>query len=196
VAGRAGHPRGAELDELLTQTGRGSTAAFEQLYDAVAGSAYGVALRVVRDPAMAEDVAQEALLEVWRHAARFSRTSGSARSWILSIAHRRAVDRVRSEQAHTNRLKAHTDAAQASAASDDEPVDQVVDTLYAQWEAARLRAGMATLTELQREALQLTYFKGFTHREVSESLGVPLGTAKARVRDGLIKLRDVLEVDR
>src|SRR5690606_36366250 len=116
-----------------------------QLYNAVEGSVYDVALRVVRDPEMAEDVAQEALIEVWRHAARFQSASGSARSWILTIAHRPAVDRVRSEQAHSDRLRAHTDATQASAVSESPPVDGVVDTLYVRWEAARLRAGMATL---------------------------------------------------
>lgn len=188
--------RGADIDDLLTRTGRGSLDAFEQLYNAIAGSAYGVALKVVRDAEMAEDVAQETLMEVWRHAARYSGRAGSARSWILTIAHRRAVDRVRSEQAHTDRLKAHTDATQASAVCTELPADRVVDMMQAQWDAARLRAGLATLTEAQREALQLTYYNGFTHRQVAQSQNVPLGTAKARVRDGLIKLRDVLEVDR
>ncbi len=183
--------RAANLDSLLTQAARGSGAAFEQIYDNISGAVYGTALRVVRDPQLAEDVAQEALVEVWRTAARFRPDAGSARAWILTIAHRRAVDRVRSEQAHTTRLRHHGKPDDKQA-----PTDNVVDTMFAEWEAARVRAGLAELTELQREAIILAYYKGYTHREVSEALDIPLGTAKARLRDGLMKLRDMWEVAR
>jgi len=180
-----------DLAPLLLQTGQGSTSAYEQLYNEIAGSVFGVALRVVRDSHMAQDVAQEALVEVWRHAARYRADAGSARSWILTIAQRRAVDRVRSEQAHTNRILNHAPRDQVVPADQDE----VVNTMFAQWQGARVRAGLAALTERQREALELTYFKGYTHYEVALALNVPLGTAKARVRDGLIKLRDAWEAD-
>ncbi|WP_084626638.1 sigma-70 family RNA polymerase sigma factor [Demequina aurantiaca] len=178
-----------DLAPLLTATGRGSAVAYEQLYNEVAGAVYGVALRVVRDTQMAEDIAQEALIEVWRHAARYRADAGSARSWILTIAQRRAVDRVRSEQSHTDRVLKHAPRDDVAPAEQD----KVVDTLFAEWQAARVRVGMEQLTERQREALELTYFKGYTHREVSQALDIPLGTAKARVRDGLIKLRDAWE---
>ena len=180
----------ATLGELLTLAGRGSSTAFEKVYDHVAGAVYGVALRVVRDPELARDVAQEALVEVWRLAPRYRPDAGSAKAWILTIAHRRAVDAVRSEQALRERSLAL--GAAVVGETGGEP-DAVVDVQYAAWAAARVRSGLAGLTSLQREALELAYYKGYTHVEVAEALGVPLGTAKARLRDGLIKLRDLWE---
>nr|WP_255633308.1 sigma-70 family RNA polymerase sigma factor [Demequina sp. TTPB684] len=159
------------------------------MYTAVAGSVYGVALRVVRDRSIAEEVAQDVLVEVWRSARRYRPEAGSGRAWILTVAHRRAIDRVRSEQAHTDRLRAHGAKMTGSPA---EP-DGVVDVAHREWEASRVREGLLLLTERQQEALDLAFAKGFTHREVAASLGVPLGTAKARIRDGLIKLRDAWE---
>ncbi|WP_084127566.1 sigma-70 family RNA polymerase sigma factor [Demequina sp. NBRC 110054] len=181
-------PREADaLDHLLTRVGRGDQVAFEELFDAVAGSVHGLAVRIVRDREMAQDVAQEVLVEVWHRAARYRSDAGSARSWILTIAHRRAVDRVRSEQAHADRLRAH------GAQPERQPAEQdtVIDTMQHEWEAARVRSGLAALTERQREALELAYYRGFTHREVAQALDIPLGTAKARIRDGLTRLRDI-----
>ncbi|WP_082096691.1 sigma-70 family RNA polymerase sigma factor [Demequina gelatinilytica] len=188
AAPRAG--RDAErLADLLVRSGRGDASAFEQLYDALAGAVHGLALRIVRDPHLAEDVAQEALVEVWRVAARYRPDQGSARSWVLTIAHRRAVDRVRAEQSHADRLLTHG----ARHSADVEHPEQVVDAMDAQWRAARVRRGLATLTPLQREALELTYYKGYTNRQLAESLDIPLGTAKARIRDAMIRLRDAWE---
>lgn len=178
--------RAAALSRDLIACARGDERAFESLYDAIGGSVFGVALRIVRDRAIAEEVAQEALVEVWRIAARYLPDRGSARAWIFTIAHRRAVDRVRSEQAHTDRLLAH---GQHLGSTHEEP-DHVVDVAYGKWEAERVREGLEALTARQREALDLTYFKGYTNKELAEALGIPLGTAKARIRDGLIKLRD------
>ncbi len=183
---------GVRMTTLLEQTALGDGAAYEELYSLVAGSVFGLALRIVRDRDMAEDVAQEALVEVWRRAARFDREAGSARSWILTIAHRRAVDRVRSEQAHTNRLHAHAVPVEI----DHDGAEDVVDTMHGEWQAARVKAGLQQLTERQREALDLCFYKGFTHREAAQALDIPLGTCKARIRDGLIKLRDALGVER
>lgn len=185
--------RAERVANLLVQTGRGSAPAFERLYDEMSSSVYGVARRVVRDPHLAEDVAQEALVEVWRLAPRYRPDAGSAVSWILTIAHRRAIDKVRSEQAHRDRTVGFE--AAASGASDGD-TETVVDAMHHEWEAARVRAGLAALTPLQREAIELAYYKGYTHREVSEALEIPLGTGKARLRDGLIKLRDAWEVER
>ena len=182
---------GPDLADVMARVARGSVPAFEQLYDALAGSVYGVALRIVRDPHLAEDVAQEVLAHVWVQACRYRPELGSVRAWVLTMAQRRAVDRVRTEQAHTARLRTHG-PAQVSLDNDDEAIDDVVDTMVAQWEATRVAAGMRRLSAVQREALELTYFRGYTHREVAQSLGIPLGTAKARVRDGLIKLGSAL----
>jgi RNA polymerase sigma-70 factor (ECF subfamily) len=191
AAAHSPHPANStDLAHLLSDIARGSTAAYDQLYTEVAGAVYGIALRVLRDSQMAEDVAQEALVEVWRHAARYQAGQGSARSWILTIAQRRAIDRVRAEQSHMDRMLKH--APQEDSVPPEQ--DEVVDTMFAQWQAARVRAGLESLTDRQREALELTYYKGYTHREVSQVLDIPLGTAKARVRDGLIKLRDAWEV--
>jgi len=184
--------RAAALSRDLLACSRGDERAFESLYDAIGGSVFGVALRIVRDRAIAEEVAQEALVEVWRIAARYRPERGSARAWILTITHRRAVDRVRSEQAHTDRMLAH---GQHLGSTNEEP-DHVVDVAYGEWEAQRVRLGIGLLTARQKEALELTYFKGYTNKELAEALGIPLGTAKARIRDGLIKLRDAWEEER
>ncbi|SEJ50738.1 RNA polymerase sigma-70 factor, ECF subfamily [Demequina mangrovi] len=182
----------ARLADLLVRSGRGDASAFEQLYDALAGTVHGLALRIVRDPHLAEDVAQEVLVEVWRVAARYRPDQGSARAWVLTIAHRRAVDRVRSEQSHADRVIAHG----ARQSGDVEHPEQVVEAMDAEWRAARVRRGLAALTPLQREAVELTYYKGYTNRQLAESLEIPLGTAKARIRDAMIRLRDAWEVAR
>ncbi|WP_236683422.1 sigma-70 family RNA polymerase sigma factor [Demequina sediminicola] len=181
----------AALAMLLESTARGDEEAFQRLYDLVAAAVFGLALRIVRDREMAQDVAQEALVEVWRQSSRFDRTRGTARSWILTIAHRRAVDRVRSEQAHATRMLAHG----ATSEVDHGEQDDVVDQLHNEWQVARVRSGLTLLTGRQREAIELTYFKGYTHREVAHALNIPLGTAKARIRDALIKLRDAWETE-
>jgi RNA polymerase sigma-70 factor (ECF subfamily) len=177
----------------MHEVAQGSASAFERLYDAVADHVYAVTLRVLRDPELAEDAAQEALLEVWSTAPRFEATRGSARGWILTIAHRRAVDRVRREESHAARARAVHAEAPTVAHAEDGPA-RVLDALQGEWEAARVRRALAGLSEIQREALALAYWKGLTHREVAEELGIPLGTAKARLRDGLLRMRDLLEV--
>lgn len=176
-------------DELLRQVARGDEQAFEALYDQVSARVYGLAKRVLRDPAQAEEVAQEALVEVWRTAARFDATRGSATSWILTITHRRAVDRVRSAQAGVERER------RVAARSVDTPYDDVVEEVTASLEQQQVRRCLTGLTALQREAITLAYYDGFTYREVAEKLQTALPTIKTRMRDGLIRLRDCLGVE-
>lgn len=176
------------LVELMTRTARGDDQAFAGLYEALAGPVYGMVLRVLRDPAQSEEVTQEVLVEVWRQASRFSRERGSVRSWVLTVAHRRAVDRVRSAQASTNREE------RVGRASHEREFDVVSDAVEHRLEAEQVRTALNVLTDLQREAVGLAYYGGYTHREVSELLDVPLGTIKTRLRDGLIRLRDEMGV--
>lgn len=182
--------RGADdvLVELVTRTARGDDRAFAGLYEALAGPVYGMVLRVLRDPAQSEEVTQEVLVEVWRQASRFSAERGSVRSWVLTVAHRRAVDRVRSAQASTNREE------RVGRASHDREFDEVSEEVEHRLEAEQVRTALKVLTDLQREAVTLAYYGGYTHREVSELLDVPLGTIKTRLRDGLIRLRDEMGV--
>ncbi len=187
-AGAARTTVARELAELLKLSGRGDEAAFAQLYDATSARAYGMAVRVVRDPSQAEEIAQEAFLEIWRTASRFDVSRGSAVSWILTIVHRKAVDRVRSAEASTRR---DTNYHQGSQAVEH---DSTAEAVQASMEARRVRQAMDSLTEVQRQALELAYFKGYTHTEVATMLDLPLGTAKTRIRDGLIRLRDTMGV--
>jgi RNA polymerase sigma-70 factor (ECF subfamily) len=180
-------PRDAE-DALLQRVARGDEAAFEQLYDLVAPMVHGVVRGVVRNPALSEEVTQEVLVEAWRTSPRFDPARGSARSWLITMARRRAVDRVRSVQAAADR-----DAA-AGAQSVERDVDVVSEAVEIRLEQQQVRRCMGGLTELQREAVSLAFYSGHTHREVSQLLGVPLGTIKTRLRDGLIRLRDCLGV--
>jgi RNA polymerase sigma-70 factor, ECF subfamily len=175
-------------DALLVRVGRGERAAFDALYDTIAPLVYGVARRVVRDPQMAEDIAQEALVEVWRQAPRFDPSKGRATSWIVTIAHRRAVDRVRSEQSrHEREDRVGRDTATVSTTEPSARLEAAATT-------DELTTGLAALTDLQRDAIRLAFYEGRTHQEVAQLLGIPLGTAKTRIRDGLIRLRDAVEV--
>ncbi|MCI0685989.1 MAG: ECF RNA polymerase sigma factor SigK [Sporichthyaceae bacterium] len=178
------------LEGLLGQVARGDQRAFEQVFERVAAPVYGIVRRVLRDPAQSEEIAQEVLLEVWRQAARFSADRGSAMSWVLTIAHRRAVDRVRTEAAASART------ARAFWQDGGVEYDQVAEQVEVRLEQERVRRCLDTLTDLQRESVDLAYYGGYTYREVGELLGVALGTVKTRLRDGLIRMRDCLGVER
>ena len=177
------------LSELLQHAGRGDEEAFAHLYDAVASRLHGLVLRVVRDPAQAEEVTQEAMVEIWRQSARFDPALGSPLSWLMTIAHRRAVDRVRSAEATSRRDTSYHQRNRVT--EHDSTAEEATQNL----EARRVRQALRSLTDTQRGALELAYFGGYTHNEVSTMLGIPLGTAKTRIRDGLIRLRDTLGVD-
>lgn len=187
--GGAGAP---EVATLLRRAARGDTEAFAQVYDATAGRVYGLALRVVRDPAQAEEVAQEAFCEIWRTASRFDPDKGSAIGWMLTLTHRAAVDRVRSAEASSRRDTRYHQQNPAEVPSAAH--DTTAESAEASWEARRVRGALTELTEVQREAIELAYFGGYTHTEVASLLDLPVGTAKTRIRDGLIRLRDHLGV--
>ena len=176
----------AELNGLLKQAARGDEAAFARLYDATSSRVYGLAVRVVRDPAQAEEVAQEAFLEIWRTATRFDPDKGSATAWMLTIVHRKAVDRVRSAEAATRRDVSYHEQNRTI------DHDATADAAHASLEAHRVRSALGGLTPVQREAIELAYFGGYTHTEVAKLLDLPVGTAKTRIRDGLIRLRDTM----
>jgi RNA polymerase sigma-70 factor (ECF subfamily) len=175
----------ADIDALVGQVARGDSQAFGQLYDEVSASVYGLARRVVRDPARAEDVTQEVFLEVWRKAARFDRSLGKGKTWIMTIAHRRAVDAVR--RSESQKRQDHHGAPDE--VSHDEPADAVIRDE----EHGSVRECLETLTDLQLESVRLAYFNGYTYGEVATLLEKPLPTIKTRMRDGLIRLRDCLE---
>lgn len=177
-----------DLAGLVRRCARGDEEAFARLYDATARRLFGLVLRVVRDPAMSEEVTQEVYLDVWRSSARFDPARGSALSWLMTIAHRAAVDRVRSSEASRRRDDAH------AAAHHEVDFDATAEAAHTSLEAQRVRRALATLTDAQRSAVELAYLGGYTHTEVARLLDLPLGTAKTRIRDGLIRLRDTLGV--
>jgi RNA polymerase sigma-70 factor, ECF subfamily len=189
VAGDDSEPsanRPARLEDLLTLTAKGDQAAFAELYERLSAPVYGMVRRVLRDPSQSEEVAQEVLLAVWRTAARFDENQGSANAWVMTMAHRRAVDRVRSEQATADR---HHRFGTREVEPD---YDSVADSVHTRLEREAVRGCLDALTDLQRESITLAYYSGFTYREVADQLELPLGTVKTRMRDGLIRLRDCL----
>ena len=175
---------GADLAALLALVARGDHAAFAEVYDRVAAPVFGTVRSVVRDPSLSEEVTQEVFVEVWRAASRFDACKGSPMAWMATIAHRRAVDRVRSEQraADRDRRSAATMIA----------YDDVAETVEDNLDRERVRRCLRALTELQREAVTLAYYGGYTYREVAGLLGVAVGTVKTRMRDGLIRMRDCM----
>lgn len=171
-----------DLDPLIARVAAGDERAFASLYDQLASTVFGVVKRVLRDGAQAEEVTQEVFVEIWRQAGRFEPGRASVRTWAAMIAHRRAVDRVRSEQAHRNR---HEHMAHAR-----QPVPLAPDELTVELEdGARARQAMQALSPVQREALELAFYDGLTHIQIADHLGLALGTVKTRIRDGLIRLR-------
>jgi RNA polymerase sigma-70 factor (ECF subfamily) len=183
-----GHAQGdgQDLAGLLAQVACGDHAAFEAVYDQLAASVFGVVRKVLRDPAQSEEVAQEVMLDVWRSASRFDSSRGSAVAWVMTIAHRRAVDRVRSENAST--------AREQKLAVDQVSTDDVFELVDTALDRQRVRRCMGSLTTLQAESIKLAYYQGYTYPQVAGLLGVALGTVKTRIRDGLIRMRDCLGV--
>lgn len=179
--------RAERLAEQLELAGRGDQAAFGRVYDDTAGMVYGIVLRVIRSPEQAEEITQEVYVELWRLAGRFDRSRGSVRGWVATVAHRRAVDRVRSEQSRRNREDRQASRVERE---HDSVSEAVVDSL----ERDQVAAALHRLTPVQRQAIELAYHGGHTYREVATQLGIAEGTAKTRIRDGLIRLRDELGV--
>ncbi|MGH8908348.1 MAG: ECF RNA polymerase sigma factor SigK [Egibacteraceae bacterium] len=176
----------SRVESLLRRLADGDQAAFVELYEQVAGQVYGLVNRILRCPSQAEEVAQEVLLEVWRTAPRYDPARGSGRTWIMTMAHRRAVDRVRREQAARER------DGRNGALRDNDPFDTVAEEVELRLEHQEVRDALAQLTSLQRQAVVLAYYGGYTYPEVAELLDAPLGTVKSRMRDGLLRLRNAL----
>jgi RNA polymerase sigma-70 factor (ECF subfamily) len=176
------------LDELLRLTSTGDQNAFSELYDQTAARVLGLIRRVLVDPAQSEEVTQEVFLEIWQSASRFDPNKGRALTWIMTMAHRRAIDRIRAAQASRNR--------DTAIGIRDIPVgyDQVAETVEVRVEHERVKGAMAKLSDTQREAVMLAYYGGLSQSEVAEHLGIPLGTAKTRLRDAMIRLRQELGV--
>lgn len=177
----------ATTEELMVATAAGDRYAFSELYDRLVPTVIGVATRVLRDRALAEEVAQEVMVEVWSKADRFEADRGSAAAWVATFAHRRAIDRVRSEQASRDRVD------RVATRDRERAFDVVAEEVEVSLEHWQVRQALQTLSDVQREAIELAYFSGYTYRDVAAILGIPEGTAKSRLRDGLARLRAALE---
>lgn len=177
------HHQTSDLLALMGRVADGDQEAFAELYDATSRSVFGIVLRVVRDRAQAEEVTQEVYVEAWRHAGRFDGSRGTAAGWLNTIAHRRAVDRVRSAERSAVRDQRHFAFESA------QPEPDVSEVVVASDEGRRVREALRQLSEPQRTAVELAYFDGRSHREVAEHLEVPLGTVKTRIRDAMRRLR-------
>jgi RNA polymerase sigma-70 factor (ECF subfamily) len=174
------------LELLLGAVARGDQEAFTAMYDRVASTVFGVVKRVVRDQAQSEEVTQEVFVEVWRTASRFDATLGDALPWIAGMAHRRAIDRVRSAQRAADRDQ------RAARRETTLPYDEVAEVVETRLEHEQVRRGLAALTDLQREAVTLAYYGGYTQREVAALTGTPLGTVKTRMLAGMRRLEQEL----
>lgn len=176
------------LEQSLVRAADGDERAFAEVYDATAPRVFGLVLRILVDRAQAEEVAQEVYLEAWRQAKRFDPERGAAISWLLQIAHARAIDRVRASQSQRDR------DARIGLRDSPVPVDLVAEQAEVSLEAARARRALRELSDPQREAIELAYFGGLTQTEIAARVGAPLGTVKTRLRDGMVRLRGILGV--
>lgn len=174
---------------LLLRVAAGDQRAFGELYDLIAPRMLGLVRHVLRDHAQSEEVVQEVLLEVWQTAPRFDPNKGKAVTWMLTMAHRRAIDRVRSAQ--SSRVR-DTRIGIRDLVRD---YDSVAESVEIRIEHDRVEKALGRLTELQKQAVELAYYGGYSHREVSDLLGVPMGTVKTRLRDGMTRLREELGVE-
>lgn len=179
-----------QIGSLLLRVAAGDRAAFAEVYDALSARAFGLILRVLVDRAQSEEVLQEVFLEVWQSASRFTPNRGQGRSWVLTIAHRRAVDRVRSSQSSTDR------DVRAGFRDLDVAYDDVSERVELKMEGRRVVDALAALPDAQKEALTLAYFGGYSQSEIATLVGAPLGTVKTRMRDGLSRLRMEMGVDK
>jgi RNA polymerase sigma-70 factor (ECF subfamily) len=173
---------------LLGRVATGDQAAFGDLYDQTAPRVMGLIKRLLKDHSQSEEVTQEVFLEIWQQASRFDPAKGGAASWMLTMAHRRAVDRVRASQSSRDR------DTRIGIRDFDTEYDSVTEQVEIRIEHERVDRALSKLTELQRQAVTLAYYGGYTHSEVSTMLHVPIGTVKTRLRDGMIRLRDELGV--
>lgn len=183
-----GQAPAARLQNLLERVANADQRAFSELYDVLSPRVFGLIKRLLRDHAQSEEVTQEVFLEIWQTATRFDPNKGGATTWILTMAHRRAVDRVRSSQSSRDR------DTRIGIRDHKVDYDHVSETIEVRLEHERVEKAMTRLTELQRQAVSLAYYGGYSHSEVAEMLAVPIGTVKTRLRDGMIRLRDELGV--
>jgi len=179
---------GSDLDALLRRVAAGDTEAFAGFYDVTRAQVFGLVSRVLRDPGYSEETTQDVYVQVWRSAAGFDPSAGSALAWVMTLAHRRAVDRVRSEQAASRR------EARYGAANLEPAADIVADSAILRDEQRRVTDCLGALSDAQRECIELAYYTGLTYSQVSERLSTSLGTIKSRIRDGLRSLRECLGV--
>ncbi|MFJ6417703.1 ECF RNA polymerase sigma factor SigK [Paeniglutamicibacter sp. NPDC091659] len=186
--GETEHVSAPTPEDLMLQIAEGNENAFEQLYDRLSSQVFGLIRRILKDEAQSEEVTQEVFVEAWQQATRFDAARGKAITWLLTLAHRRAVDRVRASQASKDRdLREGMKEFQES-------YDDVEETAIQHDESRRVLQALERLSETQRDAIQLAYFGGYTHLEVAELLKIPVGTAKTRIRDGMNRLRDLMGV--
>jgi len=178
----------SRLQDLLERVAQGDRAAFSELYDELSPRVYGLVKRLLRDPSQSEEVTQEIFLEIWQTATRFDSNKGAAISWVLTMTHRRAVDRVRASESSRQR------DVRIGIRDFESDYDHVSESVEIRVEHERVEGAMARLTELQRQAISLSYYGGYSNSEVAELLSVPIGTIKTRIRDGMIRLRDELGV--
>jgi RNA polymerase sigma-70 factor, ECF subfamily len=178
----------SDLNDLLARVAEGDKSAFGELYDRSASRVLGLVRRLLRDSAQSEEVTQEIFLEVWQNARRYDPAKGNAITWIMTMSHRRAVDRIRSSQ--STRVR----DAKIGLRDLETEYDSVSESVEIRVENERVGQALLRLTELQRQAVTLAYYGGYSHSEVAELLKVPIGTVKTRLRDGMIRLRDELGV--
>ncbi|WP_395640786.1 ECF RNA polymerase sigma factor SigK [Pseudolysinimonas sp.] len=176
------------IESLLRDVAQGNRAAFAEMYDRISSRVMGLVTRLLRDRAQSEEVTQEVFLEIWQQASKFDSNRGSGMAWVLTMAHRRAIDRIRASQ------KSHERDLRIGIRDMERDFDQVSESVEIRVENERVKHAMSRLTQLQREAVILAYYGGYSHSEMAEILGIPLGTVKTRLRDGMIRLRDELGV--